>query len=174
VPIQRVTTNRNFLGNLQSEFTLKRAPNIMFFCQKTVIPGIFIKSVNQVNPLVDIKHAGDQVYYNEFQVTFLVDELMTNYLELYTWIEKLGFPDDSSQYQSLYEQPIYSGEGPFSDATLTILDSKSNPKLEIELVDCFPVSLSDIEMDTRQDVVKFVSATASFAYTSYELRRLDS
>lgn len=170
----KYTSNRNFLVPTQAEFTIKRLPDVQFFTQKVRLPGARINAVVQPNPLVDIKHPGEMMEFNEFTVTFKVDEDMVNYMSILNWIVALGFPEDHDQYLELADMPAWSGEGVYSDATLLFLNSKGRPKVECTFTDAFPLALSDIDLDTTLTDVQHVTATAAFAYTKYSLRRLNT
>lgn len=167
--LSNVTPNRNFFVPIQAEFSIRRLPNVEFFCQRAVLPGISIAPVAQKNPLVDIYHSGEVIEFGEFQVEFVVDELMANYTSVFSWMVDLGFPNDSSQYLELSSPPAWSDAGPSSDCSLFFLDSKGRPKIECIFEQAFPVSLSGVAVDVREQETKFSVATALFRYTKFTL-----
>lgn len=166
-------TNKNLFVPVQAEFNIRRLPAVNFLCQKVKIPGIQSTFVMQPTPLVDIKHGGDKPVFNELVIDFLVDEFLVNYMAVHDWIRGITFPDTTEQYRALAEQPRYSGLGPRSDCMVVLLDSKSNPKLEVSFVDVFPLSLTDIDLDTTMaGDLPPLTASAQFAYTSYSISRI--
>ena len=56
----------------------------------------------------------------------------------------------------------------FSDATLTVLNALNNPVLRIEYKNCFPVSMSDIKLDTKSSADQIITCTSTFRYESYK------
>jgi hypothetical protein len=65
-----------------------------------------------------------------------------------------------------------SGEGIYSDCTLTILSSAMNPNMEITFIDAYPISLADLTFDTREQDVNYLETTATFAYRKFNIASL--
>lgn len=171
--IDKTPTNNNLLSPLGFKFSIKKLPMTNFFVQKAVIPGIFFSNTpEQPNPLVAIPHPGEQLTYDEFSITFLIDEDMKNYKEIYDWMRGLGFPEYSRQYYELQHSEPGLGGGIKSDATLTILSNGKSPNISIDIEDAFPVSLSNIELNVTDETVRYISATAKFRYTLYNFSYL--
>lgn len=168
----RFLSNRNFFVPLQAEFVIRRLPDVFFFTQAVNVPGVAFQTAQQQNPLVDIKHPGDVLMYDELRIVFKIDEYLTNYMSVLDWMTALGFPESPDQHRQLADKPIWSGEGKSSDGTLILLSNKGNAKVEVEFSDLFPVGLSGIDVDTRESSVQYLTATATFAYTSYKIQRL--
>lgn len=167
--IDRIPSDRNFFLPVQAEMTVARLPGVEFFCQRVVLPGVSIGSVDQHTPFTPIRKAGDVVSFEEFSVEFMVDEQMTNYLSIWNWIIALGFPHDYSQYAALEEAPRWADQGPQSDCSIFFIDSRGHAVKEAQFRDAFPVSLTPVEVDTRMTDTQFVTTTARFAYTSFKL-----
>lgn len=163
-------SNPNFLSPLGFKFQLKKTPNTNFFVQSATIPQLTLGTASVPTPFANIPMPGDKVTFSEFQITFKVDEDMTNYLELFNWITALGHPQNFEQYKTLAAKPAYTGEGIYSEASLIILNSAKSPTNEIHFYDLYPTSLSDIIMDTRNTDIDYVTCTASFAYRMFDIR----
>lgn len=170
--LDRNPSSKNFLSPLSFVFSIKRAPNVNFFIQSVSLPGVMLDQAETSNPFVTIPHPGDHIYYEELGIHFKVNEDLSNWLEIYQWIQKLGFPDDHSQFASIYNQPLISGLGTKSDISLLIADSNKNLKFEVFFKDAFPIMLSNLQFDVTADSVNYLDAFASFKYTSYDIRRL--
>ena len=114
---------------------------------------------------------------------------MENYIELYNWLQYLGFPQGFHQSKEIYESDGLKGltglrnvqrteralgEGGVSDATLTVLNSASNPNLSIVFEDCFPTSISDIGLDSRNTDIEFIEAQCSFRFKLYQIYKIQS
>lgn len=169
--INDLTENRgNYLIPIQAKFFIKRMPNVNFTCQRVKLPGIMSTPAIEPTPLVNIHHAGDTLYYDELVVEFLVSEYMENWLEIFEWKRALNFPEDSRQYLPM-EAPLFTQEGRWSDAIVTMLDDKGNPKLEAVFDSVFPISISGIDFDTTRETPEPVVATATFRFTNYKINK---
>lgn len=166
-------TNKNFLSPLNFKFLLKRAPHINFFVVKANIPSISLPVIDIPNVFLDIPTTQTHLKYGIFSITFQVDEDMMNYMELHDWIRALGFPDNFDEYKKLTMVPQYTGEGLRSDIGLVILNSTKTPNFEFAFRDAFPTYLSDVTFDTTLQDVQYITATAEFAYTMYDVTRPD-
>lgn len=162
-------TNMNFLSPLNFSFLLKRAPTVTFFLQECSIPGITLNTTDPSNPFVKAPYAGDHIDFEPLDIKFKVDEDMKNYMEIYKWMMGLGFPRYYSQYKKLEEQKQYTGEGVFSDITLTTMTSNRKSKYDITFVDCVPTYLSTVQFNTTDQDTNYVTATARFKYTYYTI-----
>ena len=164
------TANKNFLSPLGFKFQIKKLPNVNFFVQNANIPGLSMGGTPQAsNPFVAIPYSGDHLLYNEFKVTFKVDEDLKNFLEIHYWLRGLGFPDEFDEYRRIAEEDKLLGGGLKSDASLIITTNGKSPNIECVFEDAFPVSLSDLDFNTTDTSVDYVEVTATFAYTQYKI-----
>ena len=169
--IDAVPANPNFLSPINFKFQLKRAPNLNFFIQRANIPGLQLPSISVSNPIINYPFPGDHLSYDEFQISFKVDEDFQNYLELHNWIRALGRLNPSDYY-TLSKNPSYTGNSIRSDISLQILNSKRQPNYEIVFKDAFPTVLSSIEFDVTNEDVNFIEASATFIYLNYEIAKV--
>jgi hypothetical protein len=171
--VDTTPANMNYMAPTGITFVLKRAPVTNFFCQKANIPGISFGSVpEQPTPFLAIPHTGDHLLFEELNINFKVDENLVNYLEIWNWLIAIGYPEDTDQYAALARNKTYTGQGIKSDGSLIINSNEKNPRLEIIYEDLFPVSLSSLNFDTTDESVNYISATASFRYTKYQINAL--
>lgn len=165
--------NKNFLSPLGFRFFIKKLPNVNFFVQKVNVPGISIaQSPSAANPFTKIPYSGDHLEFDELQVTYRVDEDLSNYLEIHNWITSLAFPDNYQQFATLANKPVAAGEGLKSDASLIITTNGKSPNIECVFEDVFPISLSNMDFATTEDSVNYIEATATFLYTQYKISAL--
>ena len=170
-------SNRNFLSVVGFKFLLNRCPKVDFYCNTANIPQVSLGTAVQTNYLRDLPLPGDKLQYGDLNITFMVDEDMENYLQLYQWITSLGFPESISQFDELRETDRLLPEQPRSgdafnersDATLMILNSDYNPTVRIKFKDVFPISLSAVPFDATQEQQTYYTATASFRYTIFDV-----
>jgi hypothetical protein len=159
----------NFLSPLNFIFSIKKCPSINFFAQKVNVPAMTLNPAAYENPFVVIPHAGDHIIFDQLVVTFKVDEVLQNYLEIYNWIRQLGFPEDWSEYREIKNQPKASGHGIKSDISIMILDSTKIPKFECLLIDAFPISLSQMVFESTAPDVSFITSEATFVYNNFRI-----
>lgn len=186
-PIQ----NRNLLSPTGFNFIITKAREIDFFSQSASIPQISMNTATQATSLRNVAVPGDELYYGDFSLRFLVDEDMTNYLAIHNWIRALGFPVNRDEYDFedkdvLYKKRKFSsdmvinqrltagGSTNFnfetSDASLQILNSSYNVARTVLFYDLFPVSLSTLEFRADDPDVQYLSADASFKYLYYDIK----
>jgi hypothetical protein len=164
--------NKNFLSQVGFQFNIKKLPAVNFFIQSVNLPGIEMGNPSQDTPFINIPIPGDHIKYNDLTVTFKVDEDMSNYIQMSDWIIGLGFPDSFDQYRILKERSQASGEGILSDASLIITTSARNPSIEVQFIDIFPRSLTDLIFTTTDTTLEYLSATATFKYRRHVIKRL--
>ena len=165
-------TDPNFLSPLGFKFSLKRAPNVNFFVTDANIPSFGIGYINLPTPFKYLEFPGDKPAFGDFVLTFKVDENLRNYLEIYVWLAKLGFPESFEQYASIKNTAIGSGGGVVSDGTLTILNSSMMPTTEVTFTNMFPYTLSEVNFTTADDTVNYVTARAAFKFNIMKVTSL--
>ena len=156
--IRNQPTNLNQLNVVSFETNFLRMPGVSYFCQRVNIPGISLSNTIQSTPFANIPIEGDVLEFEDLTISFIVDEDMQNYLELYNWIQSLGFPDKYSQYDN-------ETSSIKSDVNILIHTNKSNPNYSIVFKDVFPVSLGTISFDTNATTLDSIIVDASFKYT---------
>lgn len=172
--IDNQPSNKNFLSPLGFRFLIKKTPNVNWFVQSVNLPGISLPEVVVPTPFVNIPFSGEQMTFEKLQVTFRVDEDMTNYLELHNWMIGTGFPEKFDQYTGIGPDSTntnrFNKPGQIkSDGTLFIMNSVMNPVVQVHFFDLAPISLSGFSFDTKMSDVISVEATATFSYLRYTI-----
>ena len=192
--INREPSKSDYASPIQFRFKCTKLPLVEFFVQSASIPGVSLGTAQQNTPLIDVPLPGDKVTFNSLDISFLVDENLNNFKEIHDWILGLGFPDNHTQFQNLQStgsdrfpgstrstaatgtntpQPLNEG-GIYSDAILTVLNSKNIAKTEIRFKNVYPTSLGGLTYDVRLTDVDYVNASVSFNYTSYEIVQIST
>ena len=192
--ISREPSKSDYASPIQFRFKCTKLPLVEFFVQSANIPGINLGSATQTNPLYDIPLPGDKITYAALDMSFLVDENLNNYKEIHDWILGLGFPSNNQQFQDLQSagsdrfpgssrstaatgtstpQPLNEG-GIYSDAILTVLNSKNIAKTEIRFQNVYPTSLGGLNYDVRQTDVDYLNASVSFNYMNYDIIQIST
>ena len=171
--------NRNFLSPTGFKFILTRFPKVSFFCNEANIPDLDFGIANQPTYLKDIPIPGDKIVFGDFNLRFLVDEDLTNYMAIQNWIRGLGYPEKLGQFRELHESDSYGrntyankGHNIYSDGTLQVLTSSQLPNFQVQFKDLFPFSLSTLTFDATATDIQYFTADVSFKYTIYNITDL--
>lgn len=156
----------NYLSNIEFRFSIKRLPNTSYHIQRASLPGLNLNPINYPTPLKMTQVYGDSLDYDQLQIEFLVDEDMSNWYEIFSWIKGITAPENTEQFFA-YEDRLY-----YSDATLTVLSSAKNPNIEFGFTDLHPVSLAAVQFDATTNDSTPVQAQAAFSFTSMTYRKL--
>ena len=183
----REPTKLDYASPVQFRFKCSKLPEVEFFCQTANIPGIGLGQVDVETPLKSIPFPGDKVTYQDLAISFLVDENLNNYKEIHDWIIGLGAPQNHTQFSTLRDTGTdrFPGQttnspnnnavtegGTYSDATLTVLNSKNIAVTEIRFHNIFPTSLGALSYDVQASDVNYLSTSVDFSYMYYEIVHL--
>ena len=163
--VSQQPSNRNFLSPDGFKLELDLFPSVDFFCQQTSIPDIsaVVNEVSTPRRRLPIPASGG-TSFGDFQVQFLVDEDLINYLSLWNWINDT----------TLANEPDTEKEVQFASGQLFILTNQLNPNFYINFNDLFPVSLTTLPLNVAATDVEFLQATVTFKYSFYEFLNLQS
>ena len=160
-------TNLNLLQTVAFETNFLRMPNVSYFCQEVNIPGMVLGTALQPTPFSDIPIEGEKLTFDQLNVTFLVDEDLQNYQEIYSWLLSMGFPDNFTQFTSLKSPPVSSATDSIkSDMNIMVHTNKSNPNYNIGFKDVFPIALGPINFSAAATTLDPIAVSASFLFTS--------
>jgi hypothetical protein len=159
--------NINLLSPVGFRFNIEFLPQTNWFITSVNLPGISLAEVNQPTPFMPTQVPGNDLTFEPLNITFLVDENLNNWRELYDWLSGIGFPNEYSEYKDQKEnRQIYS------DATLTILNSNMNANYIVKFNDLFPTSISEVSFDSASADIEGIKATATFRYLTYSYEKL--
>ena len=177
----------DYASPVQFRFKCSKLPTVEFFCQTANIPGISLGQATVDTPLKSIPFPGDELSYQDLGISFLVDENLNNYKEIHDWLVGLGAPQNHNQFSTLRDTGTdrFPGQttnspnnnavpdgGTYSDATLTILNSKNIAKVEIRFHNIFPTALGSLSYDVQASDVNYLQASVDFSYMYYEIVQL--
>ena len=145
---------------------------VSFFATDARVPGTSLDVATQLTPFVTVPKPGTRIKYDNFALTFRVDEDMRNYIELYNWMASLGHREGFDAYANNMTGTPGSISAPVSDCTLLILDSSKKPNIEVTFRDAFPVYLSAIDFSVQAQDVQYAICNAEFAYRDFTLTKL--
>ena len=170
-PFRTQIENRNFLSSVGFKFNLAKYPKVDFFSNSARIPELSLGLATQPSYLKDIDIPGEKLTYGDFNLRFLVDENMENYMAVYEWLVGLGFPETTKQFKDLTTDSADQRDlkEAFCDGTLRILNSNYREIAKVKFQDLFPVSLTSLDFDATTTDVEYFTAEASFKYTLYDM-----
>ena len=163
--------NRNFLSPIGFQFSLNKTPKATFFSNSARIPDISLGTAIQPVYLKDIDVPGDKLSYGDFNLRFLVDENLTNYMAIHNWMTGLGYPESTKEFKDATtdEAGLRDREEVFSDGSLSILNSNFRQVAVVKFKDLFPVFLTSLEFEATDTDVNYFTAEVTFKYTIYEI-----
>lgn len=171
--VNKIPDNLNYLSNISFRLTMEDAPNMTWFCQSANIPGISIQPIDVPTRFANMSFAGSKVSFEELTVSFIVDENLKNWMEIYDRIIALGLAEDHENYRLLKgTNQITPRGGTVSTMVLTLLTSAKNPQMEVHFYEAFPISISSLEFTSANTDLEYFVATATFRYTNYQIRNL--
>ena len=185
-PSTQQPTVFDYATSTQWRLAFNRTPKTTWFCTAANIPGIQLGEAQYPTPMADMVVTGDKLTFETLNITFLVDEELQNYRELWDWIVGIGTPVKHSQWTS----ELFKGDGAvrqfgiedvdprtkvsyeesnlYSDATLIVYNSKNTAKVNVQFKNMFPTSLSALEYSQELTDVEYLKASATFRYLYYE------
>lgn len=162
--------NKSFLSNNKFEFSLDRIPNFTFLVQSVNLPSITLQSTQVNTPFTALKVPGNIIVYNTMTLTFMIDEDMESWYEIYDWITQLGNPKSFDKRGTLIGSRG-SNEDIYSDGTLTVNTNSNNPNWKITFTDMYPTDIGEVQFSTTESQ-EFLTSTVSFDYTYYEFAKV--
>ena len=186
--LARQPTELDYADPTKFKFSITKLPKVEFFTTAANLPGINLGESIFPTPFKQVPVMGDDLTFDNLEITFLVDEKLENYRELHQWLVGIGFPKARTQFSSFKKEesstfPTPTGvtgdsrntgtpsgvQAMFEDATLTVMTSKNNPVMEVRFSDLYPVALSGLAFNQQESDVTYLTATATFTYKLYEM-----
>ncbi len=184
----------DYASPVQFRFKIAKLPQVEFFIQTVNLPGISIEAATVPTPLYDYPVPGDEISFRSLDISFLIDENLNNYKELHDWISGLGFGKSHQDFADLQatSEDMFPGSskgslvagveipaplsegGIYSDATLTILNSKNIAKTEVRFQNVFPTTIGSLSYDVQASDIDYLKATASFDYLNYDIVQIST
>ena len=170
------------------KFQISKLPRVEFNSIQANIPGITLTELTQPTRLMPVRIPGNDMTFEDLNVTFIVDEDLTNYRSVHDWMAGLAQMDSDDKYRALItdggdRMPLSqqnnsqdagrvtsaTNDGAiFSDAKLIILSARNIPLVELSFEDTYPKSLSALEYNQNATDVEYLTATCTFGYKYHE------
>ena len=151
----------NFLNPSSFVLTLdsQTYSGVEFTVQTMMLPDVTSEGAPLPFKNVNVAMAGDKLAYGAFEVSYLIDEDLLNYKEIYDWMK--------ANVETLHQQEVI-GNNHVRDLTLTIMNSANNVTKQINFIDAYPIALSSLPFDITTTDVEYLTAVVTFQYSYYE------
>ena len=158
--------NRNFLSPIGFKMVMSEYPKTAFFAQSANIPGVACNTVEQQTGMGrPLPYEAFGLNYEPFNLTFLVDENLENYLILHNWLTSIAGGKESVR-DRINIQNNYAIR---CDASLAVLNSNMQANFFVTFKDLFPVSLNALEFNATIDGTEYATASVEFRYAVYNI-----
>ena len=189
-PSTQQPTVFDYASGTQWRLAFNRLPKTTSFCTAANVPGITLGEAQYPTPMSDMFVTGDKLTFETLNITFLVDEELQNYRELWDWIVGIGSPVNHSQWETTLSKgdgairsfatpdadprtkSTYEESNLYSDSTLIVYNSKNMAKVNVQFKNMFPTSLSSLEYSQEPTDVEYFKASATFRYLYYEFETI--
>ena len=184
-PLDRQPDNLDLARPTQFRFSILKIPNTEYFIQEVNLPGIAFSGDAVLNTrFTSLNMMGDTVNYEPLEISFSVQENLSNWREIHDWMVGIGFPENTAQFaDAISDATATRTSVPSrtanvstlqSDATLMIMTNKNNPTVKVNFKNVYPTSLSGVSFDTKDTDAQNLTATMTMNYDYYNLEVLGS
>lgn len=158
----------SLLSPVNFTFSISQLPNVNYHLNAVNLPGVTSTALAIPTPLNPVYTSDMTFEQEELNITFKVDEEMSNWLEIYNWMLGISMPTSSTQRTLLVESGQFD-KNLASTGLLTIYTNSKNPQFTFVFDNLFPLSVGNIEFSTNTSETE-VECSASFRYDSYSLK----
>lgn len=182
MPTDRYVSNTCFFNPKNFEISIPRLKNVPYFVQSLQLPSFSINPVEIGTPANKINLYGDEINFGELEMTFLAQETLEDWYELWLWMNGLAGTKNQGQHYNLKYNRIkkiqtpnpqneYNEKNAYDTAVLILQNTLRNPIIEIQFSDIHPISVSSLSLDASSDDTESIF-TVSFAYDYYDVNYL--
>ncbi len=169
--------NKSILNKNNFKLLIDKLPTVEYFVQSVNIPGLSFTEVEfGAGVGLDAFFPGDKVTFDNLEVTFLVDEDLENFKEVYDWIGAIVPIHDSGDFSKWTDSKSTRGIlasidndlNQYSQITLVTNTNKNIPNKYFRFYDCFPTALGGMELKSGESG-EAVTCTVTFRFTYYDI-----
>ena len=125
-----------------------------FTIQTMILPDVSADGASLPYQQIDISIPSDKITFGSFEISYLIDEDLLNYKEIFDWMKSNVETNHSTNATR--------------DLTLTIMNSANNVTKQIKFVDAYPTMISSLPFDITTTDVEYLTAVVSFKYSYYK------
>ena len=161
-----LTTNLNYLQPTGFRILIDRTryPNLEFFAQSVTHPSVTVNAVElPVRRVTSVPLAGDKITNGSLDISVIVDEDMSAYKEMHSWLERIVNEGETTSLDRMTKNPTYA------DITVSVLSSHNNTKLKIRYLDCVPTDLGTVELTSTSGDAAVITFNCTFRFSRFEI-----
>lgn len=128
-----------------------------FTIQTMILPDVTTEGASLPFRQIDVGRTSDKMVFGQFEISYLIDEDLLNYKEIFDWMKSNVETNHSTSTTSDH----------YRDLTLTVMNSANNVTKQIKFVDAYPTSISTLPFDITTTDVEYLTAVVTFAYSYY-------
>jgi len=172
------TINKSILNKNNFRLLIDKVPTVEYYVQSVNIPGLsFTETIANTGVGLDAFYPGDKVSFETLNVSFLVDEDLQNYKEIYDWMNAIVPINDPASYGILtgskktVTQVSAGSTDDLAQSTQITLVTNTNKNIAnkyFRFHDAFPISLGSLELQSGSETEP-VTCEVQFRFTYYEL-----
>jgi hypothetical protein len=144
-------------------FTLARLPQTAFRVTECQIPSVMVPPPETSWPTGTDYQPGSVTEFEALTLTFIVDEGLKNYEEIFNWITQQRFAEK-------YQPKNITEESLVSDGILLTMNNNSVPTRSFSFKNLFPVSLGSLNFDTKASEPMPVTCQVEFRFSYFTLK----
>jgi hypothetical protein len=172
--LNRNPENTNLLQPTKFLMAFSRIPDTQYFLQSVNLPGITGNQIPMSSPGLDYFLAGNKMSYSNLTITFLLDEEMLAWRNIHKWFRSFASPEGTNERNSLASVQNSKNTknhemNAYSDGSLNILTNLNNSNIRIDFYNMFPISMSDVEFDTRKSAEETMTCEATFVFEYFNI-----
>jgi len=161
----------NYINSNYFKVVFTRLPTMTYFCQSVNVPSLSFGTSDQMTSMgVSVKRPGTQCTFEQLNLSFLLDESLKNWTEIFTWMESLA--NYETNLPTKDSGPVIPHDDIYSDARIIITNSAFVPKYEVVFSDVLPVSLGGWQFNSTEVDSRPIIVQASFVFTTFRIEKL--
>lgn len=161
----RQTSSINNLQTIQFDLTIERLPEVEFRVQQASLPGFSFSPAGVATPFRINPMIGDSLEQSNLTIGFQVDENLRTWESIWDWMKATNPNSFDEHNQAKFKGSLYS------DISLMIMNSMKNVTATFKFIDAFPISMSEISLNTTQTSVEYSLLNVEFVYSSLTMER---
>jgi hypothetical protein len=138
---------------------IHRLPNTTYFLQTALLPTVTLEGGIFPTAQRDVPVPGHKLEFDTLTVTFLLDEDLKGYADIYHWMVEIAVEKD---YPSM-----------LSDINLHFLTGQMNVSRTVTFVGAYPVSITEISVNSDDSDAVQVVCSAIFNYQYFKFDNID-
>ena len=172
------TINKSILQKNNFRLLIDKVPTVEYFVRTANVPVMSFSETTVATGIgLDAYFPGDKVEFEKLSVSFVVDEDLQNFKEIYDWMDAIVPIQDPKKYKTLMGTTAtatnqLSSQGDtlskYSMITLVLNTNKNIPNRFFKFYDAFPTNLSGLELASGESG-EAVICTVDFRFSYYEI-----